>query len=139
VIIEILTAVILAVIPLLAAWITSQAIPWIKARTTAEQRKTLMMLVRSAVRAAEQVFKGKQGDGIGAEKLEYAKAHVRADLRAEGAKIPDDYILEEYIEAAMLELAIRQEWALTETVEHTLRVEDGASSDEPGDEENQED
>jgi len=109
---DILAAVVLAVIPLLTTWITSQVIPWLKARTTAERRKTLMMLARSAVRAAEQVFKGTRGEGAGAEKLTYAKNQVVADLQAAGEKVPEEALLVQYIEAAVLELTIRQEWAL---------------------------
>jgi len=114
---DVITAMAVACVPLLAAWITSQVIPWIRARTTAEQRRTLMMLVRSAVRAAEQVFKNAQGDGVNEEKLAYAKKHVKADLQSAGARIPDDAVIAEYIEAAVLELRVRQEWALDQQLE----------------------
>lgn len=109
---EVITAIAVACVPLLATWITTQAIPWLKARTTAEQRKTLMMLVRSAVRAAEQVFKGQQGETVSTEKLAYAKIHVIADLQAAGEKVPEEAQLVGCIEAAVLELTVRQEWAL---------------------------
>ena len=116
---EIITAVILAVIPLLATLITSKLIPWIKARTTSEQRKNLMSLVRTAVRAAEQVFRKATGDGTGAEK----KAFVVAQLRAEGVTESVES-LSTMIEAAVLELHVKQEWGLEENVEYkTVAIE----------------
>ena len=114
---DLIVAVAVACVPLLAAWIASTVVPWIKARTTAEQRKTLMMLVRSAVRAAEQVFKGKEGETVNGEKLEYAKEHLKADLKASGEKIPDETVIEEYIEAAVLELHVKQDWSLDQPLE----------------------
>ena len=104
---DVITAIAAVCVPLLATWVTSRVIPWIKARTTAEQRKNLMALVRTVVRAAEQVFKGATGEGAGAEK----KGFVIAHLRAEGVTASDE-ALSNMIEAAVLELHVKREWAL---------------------------
>lgn len=109
---EVLTAIAAACVPLLATWITVHVIPRIKASTTAEQRRRLMQAVRSAVRAAEQVFKGKEGDGVNAEKLAYAKAHASADLKDAGEKVPDEHVLVGYIEAAVMEMQTKRDWGL---------------------------
>ena len=101
---EFMTAVAMAAAPLLAAWITSTVVPWIKARTTGEQRRNLMMLVRLAVQAAQQKFQGK---GRGKERNDY----VRAMLKSEGMALDEEKV-DELIEAAVLELRIKQDWAL---------------------------
>ena len=62
-----LTPIFQAVLALLAALITYKLIPWIKAKTTAEQRSLLMAVTSTLVFAAEQLY----GAGAGAEKLDY--------------------------------------------------------------------
>ena len=62
-----LTPIFQAVLALLAALITYKLIPWIKARTTAEQRGLLTAMTSTLVFAAEQLY----GAGAGAEKLDY--------------------------------------------------------------------
>ena len=99
-----LTGIAVAVLSLLAAWISAQVIPWIKARTTAEQRRVAQRLVMVAVYAAEQLYKG---DGRGEEKLRY----VEQRLKEAGVTL-DAALLMDMIEAAVLELAIKREWCL---------------------------
>ena len=99
-----LTGVAVALLSMLAAWITTQAVPWIKARTTAEQRRMAQRLVKTAVYAAEQLYKG---SGRGEEKLRY----VQQRLKDAGIKL-DTAVVAEMIEAAVLELAIKREWGL---------------------------
>jgi len=99
-----LTGVAVAVLTLLAAWITTQAVPWIKARTTAEQRRVAKQLVKTAVYAAEQLFKGSER---GTEKLQY----VEKRLAEAGVKLDTEQIVD-MIEEAVLELAIKREWGL---------------------------
>lgn len=62
-----LTPIFEAILALLAALVTYKLIPWIKARTTAEQQSLLAAMVRTLVYAAEQLY----GAGKGAEKLDY--------------------------------------------------------------------
>ena len=69
-----LTPIIQAVIALLAALVTYKLVPWIKARTSAEQQAMLGAMVRTLVYAAEQIY----GAGRGAEKLDYVIGELRA-------------------------------------------------------------
>lgn len=68
-----LTTIINAIIALLAALVTYRLIPWIKARTTAEQQAQLKAAIKIAVFAAEQIF----GAGRGDEKMDYALRWLR--------------------------------------------------------------
>ena len=86
-----LTPVVQAVITLLATLITCWLIPWIKARTTAQQQETMRALVRTLVFAAEQIY----GEGKGQMKLQY----VEQKLKAAGYTVNADEI-----EAAVCEL-----------------------------------
>ena len=89
-----LTPVIQAVIALLAALVTYKLVPWIKARTTAEQQALLSATVRTLVYAAEQMY----GAGNGAAKLDY----VVSQLEERGFEVDPDEI-----EAAILEMTAR--------------------------------
>lgn len=62
-----LTPIFQAVLALLAALITYKLIPWIKAKTTAEQRSLLMAVTSTLVFAAEQLY----GAGNGEAKMDY--------------------------------------------------------------------
>lgn len=68
-----LTPILQALIGLLAALVTYRLIPWIKARTTNEQQAILRACIKTAVFAAEQLY---QGEGRGAEKLDYVKNYL---------------------------------------------------------------
>ena len=70
---EVFTAFAVACVPLLATWITTQVIPWLKARTTGEQRKNLRELVKELVYAAEQLFK----TGVIEDRLEYVQGRLK--------------------------------------------------------------
>ena len=100
----ILTEVAAAVLSLLAVWITTHVVPWIKARTTAEQRRVAQALVKTAVYAAEMLFRG---SGQGEAKLQYVKDR----LAAAGVAL-DTRLITDMIEEAVLELAIRRDWTL---------------------------
>ena len=67
-----LTPIIQAVIALLAAIVTYKVLPWIKARTTESQQGTLLMLTRTLVFAAEQLYK----TGAISNRLEYVKLRL---------------------------------------------------------------
>lgn len=74
-----LTPILQALIGLLAALITYKLIPWIKSKTTAQQRQNMAALIRVLVFAAEQLY----GSGHGEEKLEY----VCEKLREQGYEV----------------------------------------------------
>lgn len=91
-----LTGLINAVIAVASALITAFLIPWIRSKTTEQQRAAINEWVKIAVFAAEQIFKGA---GRGQEKLEYVLNFLNSkgfDVDAESVKA--------MIEAAVLQL-----------------------------------
>ena len=88
-----LTPIIEAIIALLAAILTYKVIPWIKARTTAQQQETMRATVKTLVYAAEQLY----GSKTGKEKL----AYVQIGLHKRGYDIDLDEI-----EAAVKEMGL---------------------------------
>ncbi len=91
-----LTPLFQAVIGFLAALVTYKLIPWIQARTTAQQQELLRAAVSVAVYAAEQLY----GAGAGKDKLMY----VRGQLAKKGYHVDIDEI-----EAAVRELTVISE------------------------------
>ena len=90
-----LTPILQAIIALLASIITIKVIPWIQARTTAQQQEMLRAAVSVAVYAAEQLY----GAGHGKDKLIY----VKGQLAKKGIHVDTDEI-----EAAVRDLTITQ-------------------------------
>ena len=88
-----LTPIFQALIALLASLITIKVIPWIQARTTAQQQAVLQSTIKVLVFAAEQLY----GAGNGKQKLLY----VKSKLKDKGYNIDVDQI-----EAAVRELMI---------------------------------
>lgn len=82
-----------AFIALLATLVTVKLIPWIQARTTAQQQEMLRAAVSVAVYAAEQIY----GAGKGKEKLMY----VKGKLAQKGYHVDIDEI-----EAAVRDLTV---------------------------------
>ena len=91
-----LTPIFQALIALLASMITIKVIPWIKARTTAQQQEMLRAAVSVAVYSAEQLY----GTGKGHDKLMY----VKGQLARKGFHVDIDEI-----EAAVQDLSLNQE------------------------------
>ena len=90
-----LTPIINAGIAILAAIATAYIVPWLKSKTTANQREDLLVWVDIAVQAAQQLYY--QADG--AQRLNYALEV----LEAKGFDI-DDVAVQDAIEAAVLKL-----------------------------------
>lgn len=90
-----LTPVFNALIALAAAMLTAFVIPWIKSKTTAQDRAEMLEWVEIAVAAAQQLYH--QLDG--AKRKEY----VRNFLNAKGYDVTDKEI-DNAIEAAVLKL-----------------------------------
>lgn len=89
-----LTPILQAVIALAAALITAFVIPWIKSKTTLEQRNLLLSVITSLVYAAEQIY----GAGHGEDKLAYVVEHLKergmtVDVAAIEAIIKEQYAL----------------------------------------------
>lgn len=89
------TTIVNAVIALIAAVVTAFVIPWIKSKTTAQQREDMIAWVKIAVSAAEQIF----GEKKGAEKKQY----VLNFLEENGFSV-DDESVNAAIEAAVKQL-----------------------------------
>ena len=96
-----LTPILQAVIGLIAALITIKVIPWIKARTTAEQQALLLATTKTLVFAAEQSY----GAGGGKDKLMY----VKGKLAEKGFSVDIDVI-----EAMVKEMNLEEPYELPE-------------------------
>lgn len=81
-----ITPIINAVIALAAAGVTVFLIPWIKSKTTDEQRKELLEWVKIGVAAAEQLY---EGQGRGEEKKQY----VLDFLKQKGFKVDEESVV----------------------------------------------
>ena len=82
-----LTPIFQALIALVAALITRYVVPWIKTKTTLDQRREIRDLVSILVFAAEKLY---TGSGRGKEKL----AWVKERLDAHGYKLDTDELVE---------------------------------------------
>ena len=91
-----LTPIISAVLTLIISLITVFLIPYIKAKTTDEQFKTIKLWVQVAVQAAEMLY---AGSGRGEEKKKY----VVDFLNSKGFTLNTEEI-DNLIESAVLEL-----------------------------------
>ena len=94
-----LTGIVLAVISLIAALITRYLIPWIKGKTTEHQQEALLILARTGVYAAEQIFS--------TEEWKEKKAYVLNLLKQNGYTV-DSLAVDALIESLVRELRIEQ-------------------------------
>lgn len=90
-----ITPVINALIALLAAVATAYLVPWLKSKTTAQEREDLLVWVDIAVAAAQQLFHKLDGS----ERLEYALSM----LEEKGFDV-NDAVVRDAVEAAVLKL-----------------------------------
>lgn len=91
-----ITPVVNAVIALAATVVSVFLIPWIKSKTTAQQRSELVAWAKIGVAAAEQLYKGA---GRGEEKKQY----VIDFLKQKGFKVDEESVINA-IEAAVKQL-----------------------------------
>ncbi|MCX4355860.1 MAG: phage holin, LLH family [Oscillospiraceae bacterium] len=91
-----ITAIVNAIIAALAAFITVFLVPWIRTKTTSQQREDLIAWIKIAVSAAEQMYKG---DKRGEEKKQF----VLDFLESNGFTV-DDESVNAAIEAAVKQL-----------------------------------
>lgn len=91
-----ITAIVEAILGLVAVVITGIIIPYIKKKTTTEQQKQIVAWVKIAVSAAEQIY---AGVGRGPEKKQYVLSWLDAhDI------ILDEDKIDALIEAAVYEI-----------------------------------
>lgn len=98
---ELFVKIVIGIISILGAVITYVVVPYLKTKTSKEQRETIMFWVKVAVSAAEQIFNEK---GKGAEKKEY----VVEFLTQQGVRISMEE-LDVLIESAVKELNLAQQ------------------------------
>lgn len=98
---EVFVRIVLGVISILGAIITYMVVPYLKSKTSKEQRETIMFWVSVAVSAAEQIFNER---GMGEEK----KKFVVGFLVEKGIKVSLDE-LDVLIESAVKELNLVQQ------------------------------
>lgn len=95
-----ITPLIQLVLASISAALTIVLVPYIRSKTSQQERADLMDAVRVAVQAAEQIYKG---IGMGATKKEYVEAWlVRHGYTLSNELIRDD--IDVLIESAVLEL-----------------------------------
>lgn len=95
-----ITPIINALIAVIMAIVTAFLVPWIKTKTTAQERNELIAWVKIGVAAAEQIFKG---SGRGAEK----KTYVLQFLKDNGFSVDNEVVnnaVNNAIEAAVKQL-----------------------------------
>jgi len=81
-----LTQVIVALIGLLAAIVTTVAVPLIKAKVGAAQWETIVMWAQAGVQAAEVLF---QGVGLGDEKRSYVLEFIKNQCDQKGIRFDE--------------------------------------------------
>lgn len=91
-----ITQIIISIIGLIAAVVSSVLIPYIRSKTTAEKFSQIVFWTNIAVQAAEQIY---VGTGMGAKK----KMYVQKFLIDKGFNL-DAEALDAVIESAVLEL-----------------------------------
>lgn len=90
-----LTNIVEAVIALAVAIITAFVLPWIKGRTTAQEREELLAWVDIAVAAAQQLFHDQEG---------HVRLNYALEFLADKGYKADDLAIREAVEAAVLKL-----------------------------------
>ena len=91
-----ITPIVQAIVALMAALITAFVIPYIKGKTTAQQQEDILMWIRVAVAAAEQLYRGFDK---GTEKKQY----VINFLKQHGYSV-DDAAIDAMIESCVYKL-----------------------------------
>ena len=94
-----ITQIVVAVIGLMSAVITSVIVPLVKAKTTAHQQMIIASLSKTAVLAAQQLYAADEGP----KKKEYAENYVSQLLKKHGVSIGPAEI-DAAIEAALKEI-----------------------------------
>ena len=92
---EVFVRIVLGVISILGAIMTYMVVPYLKSKTSKEQRETIMFWVSVAVSAAEQIFNKR---GMGEEKKKFVV----------------DFLVEKGIKASLDELDVLIENAVKE-------------------------
>jgi len=99
----IISQVVLAILGLLAAWFTTKALPWLKARTSKAKWDFWLTVVTTAVRAAEEIY---WQEGQGELKYQYVEGVLlKAGIVLDAEKV------RELIKAAVQNLRLEKAYA----------------------------
>lgn len=98
-----ITQIVIAVIGLMSAVITSVVVPLVKAKTTANQQVIISSLARTAVLAAQQLYDSDDGQ----KKKEYAAEYVTGLMKKYGLSLGSDEV------SAAVEAALKEIKAIT--------------------------
>ena len=114
-----LTPILEAVIALAVAIITAFVIPWIRSRTTAQEREEMLAWVDIAVASAQQLLYDMDGK---------ARLNFALMLLEEKGYDVDDFVLNNALEAAVLKL--HQQMEATAGKDAALHAEDEETADD---------
>lgn len=98
-----ITQIVIALIGLMSAVITSVIVPLIKAKTSANHQMIIASISRTAVLAAQQLYAADEGQ----QKKEYAKNYVAELLKKHGVTLSDGEV------GAAVEAALKEIKAVT--------------------------
>lgn len=104
-----ITKIIIALIGVLSAVITTFVIPWIKSKMTNEKVNTAIEIAGQVVKAAQEMQITGELVKLGITKAEYAWAKAKEALAAKNIVIDDDELLA-YIKAAVTDLRETTTW-----------------------------
>lgn len=79
-----ITKLIIALITFVCAVITTFAVPWMKARTSAEQWTNILAWANAGVKAAEIIIKGNK---MGDERREFVMGWIKQEAAKHGMKV----------------------------------------------------
>lgn len=104
-----ITEIVISLIGLLSAVITTFVIPWINTKIKNEKVKTAIEIARQVVSAAQELQITGDLEKLGITKAEYAWDEAKKALAKKGITISDEE-LTAYIKAAVTELRTKVEW-----------------------------
>ena len=94
-----ITQIVIALIGLMSAVITSVIVPLVKAKTSANRQMVIASVSRTAVLAAQQLYESEEGQ----KKKEYATEYVEGILKKHGMSVSADEV-SAAVEAALKEI-----------------------------------
>ena len=98
-----ITQIVIAVIGLMSAVVTSVIVPLVKAKTSANQQVVIAALSRTAVLAAQQLYDADEGE----KKKEYAVSYVNRLMKKHGITLSSEEV------GAAVEAAVKELKAVT--------------------------
>ena len=98
-----ITQIVIAIIGLMSAVITSVIVPLVKAKTTANQQVIIASLARTAVLSAQQLYAADEGQ----RKKDYASEYVTRLMKKYGVALSSDEV------GAAVEAAVKELKAIT--------------------------